>query len=143
MEFRELGEIELHYRRKGEKPPPAKFGSYLGQGDGTIAGPVVSGGIVWDLFEDQAETGCEAHFVGRITTPDHASIDFDVIGFFTPAKEPKKWSLSAAIRFQTHDPRYRSLDNCLGTIVGEFDMVTYTHRYVVYASGGDHEESTI
>ena len=136
MEFRELGEIELHYRRKAEYPPPAKFGSYLGGGDGTITGPALSGGIEWELYEDQGKTGCEAYFVGRIMTNDEASIEFDVLGFFTPAKEPNKWSPSAAIRFQTDDPRYRSLDNIIGSIFGEFDMATYTHRYVAYTSDG-------
>ena len=140
MDLCELGEIELKYRGKAEKPPLAKFGSYLGRGD-TITGPIVSGGIVWDLLEDRGESGCEAHFVGQITTDDKAIINFVVIGFFTPAKEQRTWSLSAAIRFQTDDSRYRSLDSCIGFIVGEFDMVTYTHLYIVYASD-EHREET-
>lgn len=123
--------MTLRYRAKHDRPMPGKFGAYLGRGDGRIEGPRLAGKVVWDLYESQAASACDANLVGTITTPDDAEIRFDVLGFFTRDEGASTWALRSAVRFATDDARYACFDDCVGMVVGRFDMDAYTHRYRV------------
>lgn len=84
--MKEVATMELRYRGKNEQPPPALFGTYLGQGDGEIAGSLISGAVTWDLYENQSTTGREVNMLGTIRTDSERGIGFDILGFFTRMK---------------------------------------------------------
>jgi hypothetical protein len=123
--------MELRYRRKADDPPQAKFGTYLGQGDGTVSGELIAGAVTWDLFEDQGDAACDANLIGQIRTEDGAEVGFEILGFFKRAGDRKTWTMTSAIRFRSADARYRSLDDCIGVIRGTFDPDSYVHRYEI------------
>lgn len=125
--------MTLQFRAKHDQPMPGKFGAYQGRGDGQIEGPRLTGEVVWDLYENQAASACEANLVGTIRTSDDAEINFDVLGFFTRVGGASTWSLISAVRFTSDEQRYARFDDCVGVIVGSFDMDAYTHRYRVLA----------
>ncbi len=91
--------------------------------------------VLWDLFEDQEETLCRSYLTGVIETNDGAPIRFDSLGFFMRPDDsnPHKWITSAAVHFDTTDPRYAWLNTLLAIWEGELDMKTYSHLYQAYA----------
>ncbi len=132
-----LFEVELRYE-EGMEPihENGKLGSLVGSGRGRLAGPNLEGEVEWSLFETQGQQVCESNLFGRIRTHDEALIEFDSLGFFRRHRsgDPQQWTTSAAVRFQTEDPRYGWLTELLGVWHGEFDMQTYRHRYQVWAA---------
>jgi len=49
-----------------------------------------------------------------------------------PAK-PNKWTMVAALQFDTADNAFAWLSNTIAIWDGEFDLETYRHHYQVYA----------
>ena len=134
MSLTEFASLTLKYRDKPEAAPAGKFGTYLGRGDGTIEGRMLSGAVTWDLFEDQGATACDVNLVGTITTAEGAAVRFEVLGYFSRQDGSSRWRLASGIRFQSDDPRTAPLDNLLGVMEGEFDMESYVHRYSIFIS---------
>ncbi len=132
MSLHQFATLKLKYRGKSDNPPQGKFGIYLGRGDGTIDGQLISGTVEWALFEEQGENTCDAYFVGTITTPNDAIVGFEILGFFKREENSDKWTLSSGIRFSTDDPALRFIDDRLGLIEGQFDMERYEHDYRIF-----------
>lgn len=132
-----LFDIELDYI-EGMKPvmDQGKVGTLIGSGRGRLLGPSLYGDVAWTLFEAQGHGACESNLVGKIQTDDGAGIEFDSMGFFLRREGPAahKWVASAAVKFETRDPRYGWLNEVLGLWHGEFDMQTHRHRYRVWAA---------
>lgn len=124
--------MELHYRGKNEQPPPAVFGTYLGQGDGEIAGSLISGAVTWDLYENQSATACEVNMLGTIRTDSEREIDFDMLGFFTRDEGDPVWLLASAIKFRGPAKSGEAAVNRTGLVEGTFDTNSYTHNYRIY-----------
>ena len=134
----ELFEMELLYRQGMEKATtftdPVR--KYLGSGDGNVTGEYMRGTVRWDLFEQQGETACDAHFTGIIETDDGAAIHFYATGYFKRPESGSIWRLSAGALFETEDARYQWLTAKPTIWEGEFDMSAYRHRYRVYTPAG-------
>lgn len=127
-------EMRLSYRH-GMAPalqPATRPGEYPGSGDGTVDGPGLRGRIRWDLNELVGQTECQVFFSGLVETEDGATISFDSLGFgqvSDPAAAPSRWDVTAAVRFESDDPRYGWLTTQPAPWIGEFDMDTCEHRY--------------
>lgn len=138
---REL-EVRLRYRQ-GMAPvrqPHARPGEYLGSGDGTVDGPGLHGAVRWDLNEFVGQEACQMFFAGIVETDDGAAISFDTLGFGLvrdPAAAPSRWDVTATVRFETDDPRFRWLAARPVPWVGEFDMDDFEHRYRIVTSRVD------
>ncbi len=124
--------MELHYRGKNEQPPPAVFSTYLGQGDGEIAGSLFSGAVTWDLYENQSATACEVNMVGTIRTDSAREIGFDILGFFTRDEGASVWRMASAIRFNESAEGGDAAVNRTGLVEGTFATKSYTHNYRIY-----------
>jgi hypothetical protein len=116
-----------------------RAGEYVGSGEGTIKGSRIRGTVRWDIFEEREETLCRSSLVGEIETDDGAKIRFDSRGFFIKPDEsnPNRWITSAAVRFDTADPRYKRLNLLLAVWEGEFNMAKGRNNYHAYARGID------
>jgi hypothetical protein len=130
--MKEVATMELRYRGKNEQPPPAVFGSYLGQGDGEIAGSLFTGAVTWDLYENQSATGCEMNMLGTIRTDAEREIGFDILGFFIRDEGAPVWRLASAIRFREPAEGGDPAVNLTGLVQGTFDTKSYTHNYRIF-----------
>lgn len=129
----EIAEMKLTYQAKHDIPLPGKFGAYLGRGDGVVHGEMITGAVVWDLYENQRTTTCDANLVGTIHTQNGAEISFDMLGYFKRRPDTPFWDLFSAIRFKTTDPRYECFNECVGQVAGYFDMNRHIHEYRIAA----------
>ncbi|MBA3375246.1 MAG: DUF3237 family protein [Actinobacteria bacterium] len=108
-------------------------GVLVGSGDGTVAGPRVSGAIRWTLFERPGELVCAMSPTLRIETNDGAEIRADGRGFAAwDRADQREWRVAATLRFRTDDARYAWLDGALGLWEGEFDADQHRARYRAY-----------
>jgi hypothetical protein len=130
--------FEMNLQFRWEMPPVASReageGEYIGSGEGTVEGPRIKGVARWDLFEKREESRCRSNLAGVIDTGEAAPIRFDSRGFFiTPDQSnPSQWITTASVHFDTDDERYAWLNTRLAVWVGEFDMETFCHHYLVY-----------
>ncbi len=131
-EMTKVATMELRYRGKNERPPPAVFGNYLGQGDGEIAGSLISGAVTWDLYENQSATACEVNMVGTIRTDSAREIGFDILVFFTRDEGASVWRMASAIRFNESAEGGDAAVNRTGLLEGTFDTESYTHNYRIF-----------
>jgi len=58
--------MNLQYQGETIWVPETKLGTYIGSGDGTVAGEALSGNVKWSLFENQAPDVCDFTLVGTI-----------------------------------------------------------------------------
>lgn len=127
-------EVLLLYQKSQSRIMPqfAKaHGKYLGSGTGTVAG-AINGKVVWDLYEDQdAAQLHRTQFVGRITSTDVSSINFETAGYFVPRRGAGDfWDLTSAVYFfSANGPALQSLHGALGVWEGDVDTRSFRHRY--------------
>lgn len=137
MSLKHLFDAELQYQRKmpAVTSPEGNIGTRLGSGDGRFDGSRLRGTIRWDIYEKQGRSQCETNIAGVIETDDGAQISFDSLGFgmVPDTSSPHRWSMVAALRFESEDQRYTWLNTFLALWEGEFDMQTGRHRYRAYS----------
>ncbi len=135
-----LFEVNLQYKQG--LPPitsaEGRIGQYLGSGEGTVSGERLTGTVRWDLYEAVGETRCETNFAGVIETSDDVQIQFEAKGYgmVRDSSKPNKWTMVAALQFDTTDNAYAWLNNTIAVWDGEFDMETYRHHYQIYGEPG-------
>jgi hypothetical protein len=61
-----FADMNLQYQGETIWVPETKLGTYIGSGDGTVAGEALSGNVKWSLFENQAPDVCDFTLVGTI-----------------------------------------------------------------------------
>ena len=129
--FELLSTFELRYHRGQARisTGDARVGSHLTSGTGTARWPVLTGHVLWDLFEAQADTLCAANFRGRVETEDGALVDFDCLGFLRRGVEDHIWTMSGGVVFESKETVLLPLPALWH---GEFDARSYVHRYIVY-----------
>lgn len=84
------------------------------------------------FYEDQDATQLHrTQFVGRITSTDGSSIDFETAGYFVPRRGAVDfWDLTSAVYFfSANGPALQSLQGALGVWEGDVDTRTFRHRY--------------
>jgi hypothetical protein len=136
-----LFDAELEYQT-GMTPLVDKGeGVLVGSGDGTLAGPALTGSLRWTLFEQPGELVCAMSPTLQIETSDGALIRADGRGFAArEAVEARDWRVAATLRFRTDDTRYAWLDGALGLWAGDFDSERHVARYRAYLHPGDHRK---
>ncbi len=116
------------------------YGKYLGSGTGDITG-MVSGSVVWDLYEEQSDPKLHrTQFVGRITSSDGSTVSFETTGYFTPRLGGEHWDLTSAVYFSdAKGAAYRELVHRIAPWQGHVDIrtdadahTTYSHTYTLY-----------
>ncbi|MEX2557929.1 MAG: hypothetical protein WEB06_20145 [Actinomycetota bacterium] len=69
-------------------------------GDGTVAGPLLTGALRWTLFERPGDLVCAMSPTLRIDTRDGAQIRADARGFATRrATDASEWRVAATLCF--------------------------------------------
>ncbi len=130
-----LFDMKLQHKKEmtEENPESGKLGKYLGSGDGTVKGSKINGTVIWNLYENQSPTVCDANIGGTITTDDGLDIQFNCLGFFKKDDVGSKWRMIAGAQFSTTADQYKWLNSILASWEGEFDMSTYKHNYSVFS----------
>jgi hypothetical protein len=139
VSLKHLFDAELRYQQG--MPPLAGEGEgfLVGSGDGSVAGPGLTGSLRWTLFEQPGELVCAMGPILRIETYDGAEIRADGRGFAArDGTEEREWRVAATLRFRTEDARYAWLDGALGLWAGDFDSERHVARYRAYLHPGDH-----
>ena len=135
-----LFDVQLQYKPNMTTVTSAegRIGKRLGGGNGTINGSKIKGSVRWDIYEKggvvAGENRCQTNITGVMETKNGAQIQFDSTGFgmVPDSSQPNKWSMAAALNFNTSDERYTWLNSVLAVWSGEFDMETGQHRYQAY-----------
>lgn len=131
---------ELAYQTGMEAivPPEGREGSPIGNGDGRIAGDLLSGDLRWTFFSGNCayllvKQGvnpgpgrhlCTVNPVGVITSDDDAEIWFEGRGFGLRGVDPSAphlWRMAWTVRFETSAERYSWLNDGFGLWEGTFD----------------------
>lgn len=130
-----FADMALTYRGESIWVPDAKFGDYIGAGDGEITGDLLSGRVRWTLFENQAPDICDFSLVGTIIESGNTEHGFEILGYSEHEPETRTWRLSAGIRFVpgVANPAFP----LVGVVTGAFHSDTQTHRYALFGNSGD------
>lgn len=128
--------FEVAVQRVADMGPIAEAtdgaGAFIGSGDGTVFGRL-DGMLRWTLYEHPGELACLMHHVLVIDTRDRARITVLARGHAQRrSADDSLWRITAALRFETDDDRYRWLGDTLGAWEGEFDAGTAHARYRGY-----------
>lgn len=119
-------------------------GVLVGSGDGTLAGPALSGALRWTLFEQPGELVCAMSPALEIETGDGAEISAEGRGFAARDRaSASEWRVAATLRFRTDDHRYAWLDGALGLWEGDFDAQGHRARYRAYVQTKDHRKERL
>lgn len=106
---------------------------YIGSGDGQVTGSALSGSVIWDLFEEQGDTVCDARLVGVIETENQEKVSFETIGLFKrPDPKSSKWHLASDALFTAPAGAYTWLHEARAKWMGFVDAESYRHEYAVY-----------
>jgi Protein of unknown function (DUF3237) len=140
-----LFDAELQYRQDLEPlvSSDEREGELIGSGDGTVSGVKVAGRLRWSMFaadcvfrfdgvatNNNGDHVCTTNPALVLETEDGARIWIDAKGYgLRRASAAPNWRLTASLRFQTDDPRYRWLDNAFGIWEGVFDEDARHARY--------------
>ncbi len=137
MPLEHLFDAELQYQQDVEPlvPSEGREGELIGSGDGVAAGGKLAGRLRWSMFaadcpfrpDGSGSNGngdhvCTTNPAFVLETEDGATIWFDAKGYgLRRQQQAPNWRLTASLRFQTDDARYRWLDNAFGIWEGAFD----------------------
>lgn len=137
MPLEHLFDAELQYRQDIEPivASEGREGELIGSGDGTVNGGRLVGRLRWSMFAadcvfrlDGSETirsgdhVCTTNPALVLESDDGATIWIDAKGYgLRRESHAPNWRLTASLRFQTDDLRYRWLDNAFGIWEGVFD----------------------
>lgn len=134
-----FADMKLQYQGETIWVPETKLGTYIGSGDGTVTGDVLSGSVKWSLFENQAPDVCDFTLVGTITAAvgmggdtdgngvEHA---FEILGYSEHEPDTRTWRLSAGIRFT--GAKGGTAFPVVGVVTGEFNSDSQTHHYELF-----------
>jgi len=126
--------LELQYLGETIWVPETKLGTYIGSGNGTMTGDLLSGDVKWSLFENEAPDVCDFTLVGTVTDSDSTEHGFEILGYSEHEPGTRTWRLSAGIRFTAGlpDPAFP----VVGVVTGAFHSESQTHRYDLFRHTG-------
>ena len=127
-------DMELQYLGETIWVPETKLGTYIGSGNGTMTGDLLSGDVKWSLFENEAPDVCDFTLVGAVTDADGTEHGFEILGYSEHEPETRSWRLSAGIRFAAGDPD--AAFPAVGVVTGAFHSESRTHRYELFRHSG-------
>jgi hypothetical protein len=123
-----LFDVEWRLRPGAETvvPPEGREGAHIGDGEGVVVGPRVSGSVRFSFYtadcpydpgfmraafltwHELAGHVCRINPGGVIETDDGAAVQFDVKGFgLRLERQAPRWSLTGGGRLVSDDERYR------------------------------------
>ena len=148
MPLDHLFDAELQYRTDVEPlvPSEGREGELIGNGVGSARGDKLAGRLRWSMFaadcvfnpdgsqpNGDGDHVCTTNPALLLETEDGANIWFDSKGYGLRRQvDAPKWLMTASLRFQTDDDRYRWLDNAFGIWEGVFDEDAGHARYRAY-----------
>ena len=158
MPLEHLFDAELQYQQDVEPlvPSEGREGELIGSGDGAVNGGKLAGRLRWSMFaadcpfrpdgsgrNPNGDHVCTTNPAFVLDTEDGARIWFDAKGYGLRRQEDApNWLMTASLRFQTDDPRYRWLDSAFGIWEGVFDEDARHARYSAFlqtAASGERQ----
>tara|TARA_R110002110_G_scaffold376568_2_gene586510 strand:- start:19843 stop:20244 length:402 start_codon:yes stop_codon:yes gene_type:complete len=127
-------DMELQYLGETIWVPETKLGTYIGSGNGTMTGDLLSGDVKWSLFENEAPDVCDFTLVGTVTDAGGTAHDFEILGYSEHEPETRSWRLSAGIRFAAGNAD--AAFPAVGVVTGAFHSESRTHRYELFRHSG-------
>lgn len=148
MPLEHLFDAELHYRQDIEPvvSSEGREGELIGSGDGTVNGGRLIGRLRWSMFAADCVFRVDGSGTGNpavvLETEDGATIWIEGKGYgLRRESAAPNWRLTASLRFQTDDPRYRWLDNAFGIWEGVFDEDARHARYRAFLQTVDQADA--
>ena len=157
MPLEHLFDAELHYQQDIEPvvSSEGREGELIGSGDGTVKGGRLAGRLRWSMFaadcvfrldgaasSSNGDHVCTTNPALVLETDDGATIWIDAKGYgLRRESAAPNWRLTASLRFQTDDPRYRWLDSAFGIWEGTFDEDALHARYRAFLQTIDQAEA--
>ena len=145
MPLEHLFDAELQYQQDIDPvvTSEGREGELIGNGDGSVNGARLAGRLRWSMFvadcvfrldgsatDSNGDHLCSANPALVLETEDGATIWIDAKGYgLRRESAAPNWPLTASLRFQTDDPRYRWLENAFGIWEGVFDEDAGHARY--------------
>ena len=156
MPLEHLFDAELQYQ--GDIDPvvtsEGREGELIGNGDGSANGARLAGRLRWSMFvadcvfrldgsptSSNGDHVCTTNPALVLETDDGATIWIDAKGYgLRRESAAPNWRLTASLRFQTDDPRYRWLDNAFGIWEGVFNEDAGHARYRAFLQAIEEAE---
>ena len=145
MPLAHLFDAELQYQQDIAPvvTSEGREGELIGNGDGSANGARLAGRLRWSMFvadcvfrldgsatSSNGDHVCTTNPALVLETDDGATIWIDAKGYgLRRESAAPNWRLTASLRFQTDDPRYRWLDSAFGIWEGVFDEDTQHASY--------------
>ena len=145
MPLEHLFDAELQYRPDVEPVvgSEGREGELIGSGDGAVNGVRLAGRLRWSMFaadcpfrpdgfasSTNGDHVCTTNPALVLETDDGATIWIEAKGYGLRREGvAPNWRLTASLRFQTYDARYRWLDSAFGIWEGVFDEDTQHASY--------------